>query len=733
MTFIECALHAQRRIAGLVRIRLTDHHRFKKMKHYPLFLVICSLPIAVRPSFAQQALPETTLAPVIVTGRAQKSLLRAPDLATGMADSLLDTPFSTNRVPAERVRDQAGTTLQDALRNVPGAQADSGFNGSHAQFFILRGAVADSGTGSNRVLRDGVRLSNYPYVPAFVESIDVLRGPGAAIAVRSEPGGTVNIVTRQPRLSNFGSVYLGVGSAKARELSIDLNRVLSTDDELAARMVATKSDASEWRHVADKLDGIQLGIAKSSGHRYHLRAGFEATNQTYRPDYGIPSLGNRPVDVPRDRQLGEPFGDSTTNNRIVDLHGDVAVTGDMRLGLDLTRLEASSTSIKNLLFGNPIAGQPIGTWARVSSWEPGTTRKIDSAIASLTSLQSTGDLSHQLYASIDYYKETLNQPNLSVPSSTSPSINVYDPVYGRVTAPAVGALLTAVLTTQNLEAVGASVQDKIDIGAWSVVAGLRFDHQKFVYGIAGVLPVEEARWSPKFAVLRKLSASDTVYANVSTGTSPNQVSSSTNQSLPWRRSAQTELGWKSSWREGALVSDAAIYQLDQSNMISADQSTPTNNFDFTVDGSARSRGLEVSLTGAVTDRIDVATTYAYTDAVYRQNAVYGSNRVPNVAKHALTLWGQYHWNEAWKTGAGVYAQSQRFADEADAVVLPGYARVDLVQSWLAKVGNGQSVEVQLALRNLFDTNYHVSSHLHVSRWVTPAQGRNAALSAAYRF
>jgi len=177
----------------------------------------------------------------------------------------------------------------------------------------------------------------------------------------------------------------------------------------------------------------------------------------------------------------------------------------------------------------------------------------------------------------------------------------------------------------------------------------------------------------------------------------------------------------------------AVYQLDQSNMISADQSTPTNNFDFTVDGSARSRGLEASLTGAIAEQIDVAATYAYTNAVYRQNAVFGSNRVPNVARHALTLWSQYHWNDAWRTGAGVYAQSKRFADEANTVVLPGYARIDVVQGWVAKLGNGQSIEVQLALRNLFDTNYHVSSHLHVSRWITPGQDRNLALSATYRF
>jgi iron complex outermembrane receptor protein len=583
------------------------------------------------------------------------------------------------------------------------------------------------------VLRDGVRLSNYPFVPAFLERVEVLRGPGAALGVRSEPGGTVDLVTRQPQLANFGSVSVGAGSHGALETSIDLNRVLSAEQELAARLIATRSQASEWRHVPDELEGLKFGIAKSDGNRYHLRANVEATNQTYRPDYGIPALDGRPVDVPRDRQFGEPFGDSTTDNRIVDLHGDVALSAQTRVALDLTHLESRSTSIKNLLNGNPLAGQPPGTWARVSAWEPGTTRRIDSVAASLTSAQSWGGLRHQLYLGAEYYRERLDQPSLAVPASTSPAINVYAPIYGRVSAPAPGAVLPASLNTQNLESTAASVQDQVDFGAWSVAGGLRFTRQRFLYGTTGVLPVDESRWSPKLAVLRRLSENDTVYANVSTGLSPNQVSSSSNQSLPSRRSAQAEVGWKSAWRDGRLVSDIAVYRLDQKNMIAADLGTPLNNFDFTTSGSARSEGLEASLRGDLTERLNVALSYAYTDARFLDNPVYGGRRVPNVARQALTLWGQYAWDARWRTGAGMYVQGRRFADEANGTVLPGYARFDIVQSWRLAMQGGRSVEVQLALRNLFDRNYFVSSHLHVSRWITPGQGRNVALTATYGF
>ncbi|WP_323144378.1 TonB-dependent receptor [Massilia phyllosphaerae] len=672
------------------------------------------------------------VATVIVSGRANQDD-HAVSLATGESGTSLDTPFSISSISSQLVHDQAGTTLQDALRNVPGAQADSGFNGSHTQFFSLRGAVPDSGTGSNRVLRDGVRLSNYPYVPGFVESVDVLRGPGAAVGVRSEPGGTVDIVTRQPVMTDKGSIVVSVGDHSEQELTFDLNRTLSFEHGVAARLIATRSRASEWRHVKDQLDGVKLGLAKNGGDLYHLSAGFEATNQVYQPDYGIPAIGNRPASIQLDRQFGEPFGNSTTNNRIVDLHGDISLATDTRIKADLTQLEAHSTSIKNLLNGAPLAGQPLGTYARVSSWEPDTARRITSGALSLSSVREIGGLAHQIFVGFDYYSETLDQPTLSVSAETSPPINIFVPIYGRVIAPSANAILGRSLTVEELTTRSASLQDQVDLGTWSLVGGLRYANQQFLYGLRSSQPVYEDNWSPKLGLLYRLHSDSTIYGNVATGVSPNQVASSSNQSLPSRQAVQAEVGWKSSWLNSALSSDVSVYQLRQTNMISSDQSTPGNIFDFTVDGSARSNGVEAAVYGKLKNDIEISLAYAYVNARYLSNATYGGNRVPNVAHQTLTLWGQYHWSEHWKTSVGLYAQGARYADQANTSVLPGYARFDLTQTWTQRIPGLGAVEVQLALRNALDQRYFVSSHLHVTQWIMPAQERNASLTLSYRF
>lgn len=678
---------------------------------------------------SQATAQDASLPPITVTASPTRDAQqRAASLATGTAAPLLEVPASVSTVPAELMRAQSVTTLQEALRNVPGAQADSGFNGSHSQFFVLRGAVADSGTGSSRVLRDGVRLSNYAFVPAFTESVDVLRGPGAALGLRSEPGGSVNIVTRQPELANFGSASLGGGAHNALDATVDINRVLSAEQELAARLVVTRSTASEWRHVPDRLDGAKLGISKSDGERYHLRLGVEATDQAYQPDYGLPGVNGRPAAVPMDRQLGEPWANSTTRNTLFDLHADVAIAPNTRLALDYTHLRGNSTSVRQSV-GAAVAGAPLGTFARRLAYEPDTQRRINALATSLTHEHTWGATRHHLFAGLDRYTETLDQPSAGVASANNPNINVFNPVYGLTTRPASFAFAT---TTQDLASTALSLQDRIEWGDWSIVAGLRHTRQDFLYGPAGTRGVQESNTSPKLALLRKLSGADSVYASYGTGIAPNQASSASGQSLPSRKSRQYEAGWKSLWNGGRLQSDLAVYRLEQTNLLSGDLSTPSM-FDKTVAGRGRSQGLEASLGGDLTRAVRVQVAYAYTQAKFTNNTEYPGKTIPNVARHALSLWGQYRWNAEHATGAGLYAQGARYADIYNTTVLPGYARLDLSHTWRMPLDGGRQLELQLALRNVFDKTYFVSSHLHLASYLTPGQERNLYASARYSF
>lgn len=687
-------------------------------------LVLTTLLMCGAPALSHaEASTDSSLPSIDVQAAAAPS--QKNSLVTGIPAAAIDTPFSVSTVSTETLQDQGGITLHDLLRNVPGATADLSFTGSHSQVFVLRGSLADSGTGSSRVLRDGARLSNYPFVPAFVDSIQVLRGPGAAVGKRSEPGGTVQIVTKQPQLSNFGSVSVGIGEYGARETAVDINRVLSAENELAARLVVNHSESSEWRGAPDRLDGVKLGLSKSDGDKYHIRLGIEAIDQRYRPDFGVPAINGRPVAVPVDRQFAEPWTDSTTRNQVYDLHADVALSDKTRWAFDWTHLEANSTSIRQSVSALVNSN---GTFSRVIAVEPNTNRRIDSLATALTSKQSTGAVTHNLYAGVEYYRETLAQPSGAVVAPYSPNINVFNPVYGLVTQP---GTINTTLTTENLESTSLSVQDSIDWHDWTLVTGLQYMKQRFFYGSVGT-SVDENKFSPKLALLRHLTPTQTIYASYSTGTSPNQAASAAGQSLASRTARQYELGWKSAWLDNRLNADLALFWLNQNNMLADDPST-VSIYDKKLSGEGRSKGVELSLTGQLTKQLSVVSAYAYTNSHFAGGSEFAGKSIPNVAAHTLSVFAHYDWDSQWRSGLGVYAQGRRYADESNTTIMPGYGRIDATQSYRFKIAADRSFELQLSLRNLFNKEYYAASHLHVTRYILPGESRSLMLTGTYRF
>jgi iron complex outermembrane receptor protein len=642
-------------------------------------------------------------------------------LAAGTAAPEDKIPFSHTVVDQEVVDRQGGFTLHDALRNVPGAQPDFSFTGVHAPVFTLRGAIADSGTGNSRMLRDGVRLSNYAYASAFVERLDVVRGAGALTAVRTEPGGTVNLVTKAPQLHDFARVSLQAGEHHQGVAFFDANSVLSASQGIATRLIVTRSQASKWRLAKDELNGLKWSLSKNA-EDYQLTFDFEGTDQTYQPDFGIPGLKGHPADVPRTLQLGEPFADSTTRNRIYTLKGDGRLADDWRWSVSAVRLDSQQTSVRNSVSGE-VAGKP-GVFARVTAYEPYGKREIDTLQGALSGMFSTGHIRHHHFVGAEYQTETLDLRSVTVPAVHSPPIDIFHPVLGRVTAPS--GLLPQSRTRLDVETRSLTVQDRMDIGKLGLVVGVQYGSQDFLYGSAGVTPVSEHRLNPKVGATYEIAPRQSLFVSYSEGMSQNQATSKSNQSLPSRRSQQIEAGWKGRLLTDELSGSLAVYQLDQSNLL-ADDATTANRFDKTIAGKGRSRGLEAALNGQVTPQLRLDLAYAWTNARYMPPSELAGRHMANTARHTASVFGAYAWTPHIDTGVGISGQSPRYVDSQNTTRLPGFVRVDLVQGFNLTAA-GRPARVQINVHNLFDETYYVAGHLHVSRYILPAEGRSVSLS-----
>ena len=160
--------------------------------------------------------------------------------ATRTATPLLHVPQAIDIVGAGVLREQAAMSMGDALKNVPGVNANLG-EGRRDQF-LIRGFSA-----LNDTLLDGTR-DDAPYYRdvATVERIEVLKGPAAALFGRGSSGGVINRVLKAPRPDaaiSEGSV--SVGALGTRRFTGDLGRSLG--DSFAFRVAAAAEDSTSFR------------------------------------------------------------------------------------------------------------------------------------------------------------------------------------------------------------------------------------------------------------------------------------------------------------------------------------------------------------------------------------------------------------------------------------------------------------------------------------------------------
>ena len=125
---------------------------------------------------------------------------------------LRDIPQTINVVPQKVIEEQNATNLRDVLRNVPGISIQAGEGGVPAgDNLSIRGFNARTD-----LFIDGVRdTGGYARDSFNFEQVEVTKGPASTYNGRGSTGGSVNIVTKAPKISPFYRAETGIGASDA--------------------------------------------------------------------------------------------------------------------------------------------------------------------------------------------------------------------------------------------------------------------------------------------------------------------------------------------------------------------------------------------------------------------------------------------------------------------------------------------------------------------------------------
>lgn len=646
----------------------------------------------------------------------------------------LETPQAELTIDAKTLENAGAFDLNQALDLSSSVARQNNFGGLWNSFAV-RGFVGDENLPSNYLVNgfNAGRGFGGSRDLSGIESIEVLKGPRAALFGRGEPGGTVNLVTKRPTFEKEAEIRFSAGSFDTYRTDIDWTAPLS--DELAVRIVGFYEDAESFRDTVEtEKQGLSPSIAYRFNDRSQLVYELEYSHQEIPFDRGVIAIDGELGRIPESRFLGEPgYGPIETDvlGHQVEFQHDFNDDWSALVGLNYRDTSLEGYASENG-FGAPDANGDFGRFTRFRDYD--ATYQVFRA--ELSGSFNTGELEHRIIVGIDADDFENDQFALR-DRSTPQSINVFNPVYGEAQISDLTNLAVQIDRVETQESAGLYIQDQISLtDSLDIRLGARFDDYKQELHNRrsnSTSKYSETQVSPQLGVVYKATDSLSLYAVYGENFRPLSGATDANDLEP-NQSKSTEVGINFTLNQGALEGTLAIFDVEQSNI-----STVDADFNATAIGEAGSQGIELDLRGNLTDTLSIWMSYTFVDAETKNafndpnfgTVVPAGSDLLNIPETQFSLQlvqqAQLQGKDLSLIGGLVYVDDRNGFFSNQDFRLPSYTTVRIAANYEIS----DQVELRAEINNLFDEEYYTNSFADV--WVQPGTPRNARVSATLRF
>jgi iron complex outermembrane receptor protein len=680
----------------------------------------------------------TALPAVEVVGRTESGAYHAEEAEGARTElPLRELPQSVRTITRQAIDDLGAIRLDDVLDYVGGVSRQNNFGGLWDNIAI-RGLPGNENTGMATLLNGfpSNRGFNAPRDLAPVERVEFLKGPASALYGSSEPGGTLNMVSKRPQWRPAHSVEAYLGSFGFWRGAVDTTGPIG--DSVAYRLNAAIEQRDGFRDfVGTDRWVFAPALTARLGPRTSVEYVGEFLHQATPLDRGVVAVGGRLGAIPRTRFLGEP-GDGALE---VDNRTHQLVLGHAwseqwrsRLGLQYreTSLQGFSTEATALLADDR-------TLRRQRRYRDYRSDDVTAQAEVIGNLRAFG-LEHELLIGVETARFDQDTLMLRVnPSAAAPyAIDILAPVYGQARP----VPLPNTDTRDRLRNTALYVQDAIRVAEdWRVVAGVRIDdvEQSLLNRRTGVTTVTDlTTTSPRLGVTWLASRNLSLYANSGRSFRPNVGADAGGSPFDPESARSAELGAKWESDDRRLGATAALFDIRKRNVLTAD---PVNSGFSVAAGEIGSRGLELDVAGQLTRNWRLNASFVYSDVrVLRDNTLEVDGRLlnaPRVNGSVLAVYEDALPNgQRFGVGGGVthvgtrLGQARTQAEAAagtPAFELPSYTTARLVAWWRLS----PSMRLTLDVDNVFDTTFYTSSFSRV--WITPGTPRMVTAGLQGRF
>ncbi len=731
-----------------------------RLKKRPIAAAVALALSGAGPTLAQQS---QTLPEVKVTAPPEGQGFKTDTTNINRTEMpLRDIPQFINTVPEPVIRQQAITSLQDALRNVPGVTFTAAEGGVAAsQIFWLRGFPA----GGDLFL-DSVRdLGEYNRDLFNIERVEVLKGPAALTFGRGSTGGVINQVSKIADLLPRSEVGLVLGTNGELRATADANFVLNPTTALRFQVLGEDSDT-----YRDTIENKQIGFAPSL--RFGIGTNLDVTlNYQYlqtrsKTDYGQPNLGptfnyGMPP-VPLTQYYGFANYDYTnwyTNIATLNVQwrasDAVSVRNVTRWASYKRDMEASIGTLNTTtLAGAPVFGATPFNQLAVTLTHNKARDNDDQVFINQTDVTwrvATGSIKHTVTGGLDLAMERFERSTYAFDGNPATAKIDAPSIVTSYLDPNINASLNYTKAPQNrnvstADTVAAYVQDLIEFTPqWKLLLGVRYDWydsktDQSATGPAGANTGPFQRtdnlWSGRAGVIWQPTARQSYYVSWNNGYNPSGElgvygASGTNLSLAGQNLAPEETD---NYEVGAqwdftpaLRLRSAIFRTEKTNARFTD---PADGL-LKLAGKRRVDGVEMELAGSITSQWDIYGGLAYMDGKILESDPLTEGKHMTVPPWSGSVWTSYRLSGdlvGWQIAGGAFGASSRWIDDQNRGKIPDYL------IWNAMVGWFQpKYDVQFNVINIFDSKYYIGGYQNNPNRVLPGQPITGLLTLRYRF
>lgn len=626
--------------------------------------------------------------------------------ATKLNIEAKETPQTINVVTRQQIEDFGLTSTRDVLRNTPGVTVSN--QETERTTYMARGFEISN------ILTDGIGfpLSGYNYSNTnpdtyFYDRVEVVKGADSLTNAFGDPSATINNIRKRPTQEFQASGGISYGSWDTQRYEADVSGSILPSGKVRGRIMGYEQTGDSYldRYSSEK-NGFAGIIEADLTDSTLLTAGYsQEQNKPNANNWGsLPLLDANGKQISYDRSYNPnpdwAHWDNETQNAFVELKQKINDLWTAKLTYNY--LDTKHNSRLLYYYGYPKAD---GSGVSLIPWGGQEHQEKHAVDFNLEGSYKLFNREHEATLGYSYVRNHQQDKQSTGTINDSNVIKATTTDWASWTPQSVtwSDFTEAANYKQNINSIYAATRLHLNEDLKLLLGANYVQAESKGESYSSPMSYRESKVSPYVGLTYNFTPEYTGYMSYTSIFRPQTgIDKDTNQALKPIEGKSYEMGVKSSWLDDRLTGTLSVFKTVQNNYpLRSSDGNPLNRKVPTSD--LESQGVEVGLSGQITDNVNLSFGYAQFSIKDTKNGGEARTYNPNQTLNLLTTYTppvlpklKVGAGLQWQDGIKLYDSNINSTIKQDA-----YALVNLMASYEVN----DHITLQANGNNIFDKKY----------------------------